>query len=288
MINHRQYKFKKIYLNDKIFKNNEKELKIAYFNINGLFEGNHADYLNADRNLMNVDLIVLAETKLTSNVKTKEIENQLKNWALIKRFDSNSGKRNMGLLLLTPRKNMFKKVEGVSHHTSKRDGSVQIQGVIVRLKCGLSLGFIYCRSSPTNEEIEHIKKVYSGCISLMGDFNLSHRISSQSAKLRTICGKSKISILHEITRAMSYNQLDYVMIEKPFEDFVFDTSYYNFISDNKSTVLRIGLEGNMLKDEIIQQFNFDEELHLKAKSSRLMVSFNEDTSESNMSVCSDT
>ena len=49
----RQYKFKKIYLEEKIFELEDDEVKIGYLNINGLMEGGHAEYLNADRNLLN-------------------------------------------------------------------------------------------------------------------------------------------------------------------------------------------------------------------------------------------
>ena len=69
------YNMKKIYLEERIFENEEKEEKFGYFNINGLLDGNHADYLNEDKNLLNINLLVLAETKLTSGVKTQYLSN---------------------------------------------------------------------------------------------------------------------------------------------------------------------------------------------------------------------
>ena len=46
----RPYRFKKIYLDEDIFQVESDELKVGYLNINGLLEGNHADYLNSDHN----------------------------------------------------------------------------------------------------------------------------------------------------------------------------------------------------------------------------------------------
>ena len=48
----RPYKFKKIYLDEDVFDETEKnEVKVGYLNINGLIDGNHAQYLNSDHNL---------------------------------------------------------------------------------------------------------------------------------------------------------------------------------------------------------------------------------------------
>ena len=60
----RQYRFKKIYLDEKVFKIDNREIKTGYLNINGLDGGYHAEYLDADHNLLNLDVLVLAETKL--------------------------------------------------------------------------------------------------------------------------------------------------------------------------------------------------------------------------------
>ena len=57
-----KYNMKKIYLQDKIFNNEESELKFGFLNINGLLDGNHAEYLNEDKNLINLDILALGET----------------------------------------------------------------------------------------------------------------------------------------------------------------------------------------------------------------------------------
>ena len=151
----------------------------------------------------------------------------------------------MGLMLLTSRNStILDHFKSVTHLPAMRDNKLQIQGLIVRLKNGLNFGFIYCRSSPNNPEIKGIKKYFEECNFLMGDFNLSHRIKEDQRKIENLCQESKISLLREITRAISNNQLDYILADKEFIKNCFVTSYNNFISDHNSTVLRVALNGN--------------------------------------------
>ena len=58
------------------------------------------------------------------------------------------------------------------------DQKLQIQGIKVNLKCDMCIGFIYCRSTPTNEDVEFLSNLFADCHILLGDFNLSHRIKS--------------------------------------------------------------------------------------------------------------
>ena len=247
MIKYRSYIFKKIYLDQKIFKIDDSEIKIGYLNINGLLKGNHSQYFNADRNLSNLDIIVLAETKLGANIESKSIENCLNNWNLRGRFDAEDQRKHMGLLLLTSKKSKFHdQIQSVTHQTAKREDNLQIQGVIVRMVNGLICGFIYCRSTPTEAEIKAINKSFSECNLLMGDFNLSHRIFNDQQKIIGLCKKSKVSVLSEITRSISNNQLDYILIDEILKAICFVTSFNNFISDHKSITARIGLNENQI------------------------------------------
>ena len=287
MLTHQKYTFKKIYLKNEIFQNIEKEIKVAYLNINGLLDSNHAKYLNDDRNLLCIDILVVAETKLLQNIRTLSFEAQLLNWKILKRYDSNSGKKNMGMILLTPRLQVFRGISLITNHTANRNDSLQIQGLVVQLKSGISLGFLYCRTTPTNSEIDYINRVYGCCEVMMGDFNLSHRNEEHKGKLKKLCENSKVSMLDEITRAISNNQLDYVIIDEVLKSHCFSTSYFNFISDHKTITLRIGLEGNTLKNEVLQKLHFDAESHKKAKALYRKDSLSARISESDMSVSSE-
>ena len=265
MIKHKPYDFKKIYLDQKIFKIENHEIKLGYLNINGLLEGNHDHYFNCDKNLSDLDIIVLAETKLGQQFSNESLQTKLSNWRLIARYDSQDQKKHMGLLLLISKKSNISGSLSITYQTAKRGDHVQIEGIIVKDVEELILGFIYCRSTPTDAEIKAINKYFGECNVLLGDFNLSHRIASDQAKVNNLCQDSKVSALKEITRSISYNQLDYILMDKILLDRSFVTSYHNFISDHKSITARIGMNGNSLTDKIKMKLTFDSESHLKAK-----------------------
>ena len=81
-------------------KDSSSEIKIGYLNINGLIEGEHAEYLNQDHNLKCLDLLVVAETKLGESCLTSTLINLLSNWSIIKRYDADDGLKHMGVMLL--------------------------------------------------------------------------------------------------------------------------------------------------------------------------------------------
>ena len=278
MIKYNSYEFKKLYLDQKIFEVDNSEIKVGYLNINGLQDGNHDHYFNADKNLNHLDLIVLAETKLNAECKTETLENCLVNWKILGRYDAEDQRKHMGLLVLASRKSQFNGKLSITYQTSKREGNLQIEGIILRLECNLKLGFVYCRSSPNNQEISAINKYFGECNVLMGDLNLSHRVTKDIEKVRNLCQHSKISALQEITRSISQNQLDYILMDELLSEIVFVTSFNNFISDHKSITARIGLDGNQFTKEIKVRLSFDSESHLKAKQS--WTNQQDDTSES--------
>ena len=262
----RKYIFKKIYLDEPIFEIESNEIKAGYLNINGLMDGGHADYLNADLNLSNLDILVLAETKLDDNCESDQVIKILTNWKMIGRYDAEDGSKHMGLMFLTSKKSaIIEQVQSVTHQTLKRVNSLQVQGLIVRLTNGDNYGFVYCRTTPINPEIKAICKHFDECHILMGDFNLSHRIIEDQAKIENLCQGNKVNALKEITRSMSNNQLEYILIDERFKDNYFVTSYNNFISDHKSIVARMGENGNKLKQDIKERITFDQESHLKQK-----------------------
>ena len=65
-------------------------------------------------------------------------------------------------------------IKNINHKVVKRQGNLQIQGLIVSLRSGFDLGFVYCRSTPNNPEIKAMKKYFDTCNVILGDFNLSH------------------------------------------------------------------------------------------------------------------
>ena len=197
MVKYRSYQFKKIYLDQQIFQEPGSEIKVGYLNINGLFDGNHGHYFNADKNLISLDFVVLAETKLSKERGINDVASLLNNWKVLGRYDSGDQRKHMGLILLSSRISKFNGEVSITHQTAKRDGNLQIEGMILRLKCNLKFGFVYCRSSPTYQEIKAINKYFEECNVLMGDFNLSHRDKQDQNKITNLCQQSKFSSLKD-------------------------------------------------------------------------------------------
>ena len=292
----REYKFKKVFLDEEIFEHSNNELKVGYLNINGLMEGDHADYLNRDYNLKSLDILVLAETKLSEKYSNEKLKHALSEWNVCNRYDSQDGKDHMGLIILSSKDSpILSKLRNVTYQTLQREESLQIQGLIFRVLNSISFGFVYCRSSPTNAEIKAIQKHFDECQILMGDFNLSHRVKEDQQKVQALCKESKINALKEITRSVSNNQLDYILIDKTTSDNCFTTSYHNFISDHNAIIVRVGLNGNVFSDDFKKRKTFDRESHLKRKasedlyssSSSLNSSKEDETSDSVQSISSE-
>ena len=100
------YNLFKVYLDQDIYLKHGEEVKIGYLNINGVMDANHGSYLNNDKNLLNLDMLVLAETKLKH--QTDEIlEELLSNWIIVLRQDSQDCELHMGMLCLISRGSKF-------------------------------------------------------------------------------------------------------------------------------------------------------------------------------------
>ena len=246
------------YGDEKLF---EKDFQ-GYLNINGLKEANHMNYFNSDMNLVDLDLIVLAETKLQSKDKVDE---HMSSWIIVGRYDAPDNKAHMGMLLLKSKKSSLEGQLSVAYMIKKRNGSPQIEGLIVGLPDGMTFGFVYSRSTPTQAEVLSLRKNFRECQFILGDLNLSHRDSSDQQKLLELCQPDKVNILNEITRSVSNNQLDYIISQKNLSKRSYATSFNNFISDHKSITVRVALEENNFLIDVAMKINFDRESHLKSK-----------------------
>ena len=191
----------------------------------------------------------------------------MNDWKILGRYDANDGRKHCGLLLLKSKKSNFDSELHITHSTAKREGQLQIEALIVKLGSGITIGFVYCRTTPTNAEISALKKLFSSCDIFMGDLNISQRISSDQEKLALLCNPSKTSVLREITRSVSNNQLDYVFANEKLHDKIYATAFNNFISDHKAITVRVGLNDNKLSNEFKRKINFNQESHLKSMRS---------------------
>lgn len=98
----RPFNKSKVYLDEQIFAPSS-ELKVGYLNINGLLDSLHAEYLNADKNLVHLDLLCVAETHLLPSTTDDSLSLLLTNWEILERFDSNDNRKHLGLLVLRSR-----------------------------------------------------------------------------------------------------------------------------------------------------------------------------------------
>ena len=73
---------------------NANEIKLGYINIRGLCDSNHAEYLDNDRNLMHLDILVIAETWLNHETSNYHVITKLDNWTILKRLDGTDGGKN--------------------------------------------------------------------------------------------------------------------------------------------------------------------------------------------------
>ena len=265
------YKPKKVYLDENIFEDSNSETMVGYLNINGLMSANHAEYLNSDRNIINLDILALAETKLTSEVKDEDIESVMTNWQMVKRYDAPDSKEHMGLLLLIPKSKAPKIlpfIQSFTELTLKKDANkLQCQGMRLKFQGddGVDIGFLYCRTSPTVKECEAIVRKFNQCHFVLGDINLSPNHADDKRKLDIICADNKCLALNEITRLASSRQLDHVIIDKRFTDKCFSTSYVNYISDHKTICVRFNFSSTF-HQQFLQRTTFDEEHHQKPVS----------------------
>ena len=124
------------------------------------------------------------------------------------------------------------------------------------------------------------KKYFGESTILMGDFNLSHRVREDRMKILEICQETKVNFLKEITRSTNNNQLDYILVDEKLKDMCYATSYHNFISDHKSIVVRVGLNGNKFTDEMRETLTFDRDSHLKEKAETERLSNNSSEQDS--------
>ena len=79
-------------------------------------------FINEDKNLLNLDFLVVSDTRLTKKDADDDLKDRLNNWNIVSRFDTDDKKKHMGMILLQSlhssivseysMKPFFKKVEG--------------------------------------------------------------------------------------------------------------------------------------------------------------------------------
>ena len=274
----KSYPFYKVYLDDKVFKNDSLEFKIGYLNINDLTAELHAEYVNSDKNLAKLDILALADTRLGDKQTDDFLMEKLSNFQVLKRFDADDGSKHMGMLLLLSRTSSFKELipedlidcfqetKEITSGRNKGNTELFLQGNIVWLKEHyMKICFMYFREKPNQRELLKAAKHWQECDIIMGDFNLKPNISADGKLLRSVCGETHTLSLNEMTT--NHGQPDHIVLHKQLETKSFSTSFFNFVSDHKSIAVRIGLLNNSFDTRFLEKINFQSEKHMKKMES---------------------
>ena len=255
------YTFKKIYLFDQIFNVPDKEIKVGYLNIRELKAYLKADYINNDKNLYHLDLLVIAETWLTRLDSDEDLSKSFDNFKIISRHDAEDLKKHCGLLVLQSRKSRLDfSMSKITALKKKKGNEVHLQGIKILFN-KLEFVFLYIRQTPTSSDIVKISKFCQQSSAILGDLNLNPRIPVEKMHLENVCGERKYMALKETTR-INNNQLDHIIIEKSLKPFAYATSFFNFISDHKTITLRIGVDGNKFSKEFLQKCSYTDACNL--------------------------
>ena len=243
------YKFFKLYLHEKCFKLDDKDHKTGYLNINGLTDSLHSEYLNADRNLQNLNLLCVSDTRLTQKDTNESLEEVLTNWIVLHRQDSDDHRKHMGLLLLASKVtwtgNLNVRFESVKEiKNKKKETTIQVMNVSYMEEI---ISFIYCNMTPSLRDIQEVKEVTDNSDYILGDLNLDPENPEQRRKLEDLCGKDRMMHLRAMTRGRR-NQLDHVLINKSLKHIVYSDSFHNFVSDHRSIIMR---KSHYANDEIV-------------------------------------
>ena len=83
-------------------------------------------------------------------------------------------------------------------------------------------------------------------------------------RLNELCQNGKLvrmDLKKDTTR--NHNHIDHILVLEDIKERVFSTCFFNFVSDHKSIVARVGGKGNMFSDHAKHKMFFDPHKHIK-------------------------
>ena len=220
-------------------------------------------FINNDKNLLLLDFLVVADTRLSEKNKTCDLERSLSNWKLMKRFDSNDGVIHMGLIILqsctSKEDNIAREIREKKYVKNENGRTINYTQVMTVsfLKYNIKCAFVYIRQTPTDGETRKLEKFLKSFDLVMGDLNLDTYREGDLQKIKILCEK-KTKVLNEIT-TVRFNQLDHVLLDCSLFPNFFTTSFRNHTTDHYAPVIRIPVFGNNLTEAFLRDINFDQE-----------------------------
>ena len=257
-----KYEFKKVYLYEQIFENDE-ELKLGYVNTQRLLDAKSLEYINNSINLQRLDYLVVADTALDNSTSDKYLADNLSNWRVHHRVDSQDGKKHMGFLVLQGQSasvdiSILTLNEG-NEWRKRGDRVTQILNVFFE-EYLLEASFVYINKTPTQSDLKNLCETLKSSNLIMGDLNLDMDRAEDQVKLEALCGESKRRVLSEVTTDQ-YNQLDQIILvnDEARQD-AFCTSFENYTSDHKVIIIRLPnfIKKNKLCEKFKQRLHLDQ------------------------------
>ena len=135
---------------------------------------------------------MVADTRLAERNETNDLEANLSNWQLIKRFDSKDGIAHMGLIMLqscSSKKDDIVRniVETKFYKTEKGKKITHTQVMTVSfLKYHLTSAFIYIRQTPSETETLKLEQYLKSYDLVMGDLNLDAYRTEDLQKIKML------------------------------------------------------------------------------------------------------
>ena len=278
MIGTKQHIFKKIQNDQQIFDNSSEEIKIGYININDLMTSRSSEFINKDQNILALDYLAIADTRLSQNMNQEELQQQLSNWTIITRFDANDHLKHMGLLILkskhTKNKNNVENIE--KKEIRVKENILCTQLINIFFEDGLKASFLYSRENPSNNQIQEITLKINDMDLVMGDINLDPKRTDDAPKLLSMCD-NRSRVLNEVT-TIRYNQLDHIFLNSEKYPSYFTTTFFNHSSDHYLICIRLSKKKTNFTENHLKKTLFSSEKCTKSIVKK-RISSNKNTSE---------
>ena len=262
----RSHVFKKTYNTESIFTSNGDELKLGYININDILVSKSTTFINEDSNLLALDFLVLADTRLSCETTNNFLTQELTNWSIEARYDSDDRRKHMGMLMLKSKSSQFGNVVDILEEKQYTQKNItQMQVLFASFKdYVMKTAFVYLRETPTQEQIKILKKDLFSTDLVMGDLNLDPNRNTDLGKLEALCLK-RSKVLRELTTTR-FNQLDHVLLNCTRFKVYYTTSFINYTTDHNSLSSRIAKVGNTFSDRFLQKLSCNVDKETKSKS----------------------
>ena len=184
MLKHtKQYMMFKTFLEDKIWQNDQNEIKIAYQNVNGAL---CLDDLDKDINLSHLDFLCLAQSKLMNN--NDAMNSKLQNFEIVKNFNTAENNVKFDMIIMKNKWTEKSNESLVSTSVHNFSSTTKIHCVKLEIIGHLSVIFNWTNTKINGNELKEIGKAMSLTKSnfIIADFNLNKENKEETQKINII------------------------------------------------------------------------------------------------------